>query len=70
MGIYDDRKELEQTLLPCPFCGSDGKAIMLTDKPGWGNGALHHAHCLECFCYGPLAREIVVAKDLWNRRKA
>lgn len=69
MGLYEERKALEQTLLPCPFCGSGGDTVMLTDKPSFGS-ALHYAHCLECFCDGPLAQEIVAARDLWNGRRA
>lgn len=70
MGVYEERKLLEKTLAGCPFCGSraDNGTIILTDKPSFGS-ALHYAHCLECFCDGPLAQEITVARDLWNRRK-
>ena len=51
----------EETLKPCPFCGSDDLLI-----DGHSSGA--SIECQECLAEGPFGDSHDGARELWNRR--
>jgi hypothetical protein len=56
------KKDRGPDFLPCPFCGSskvEEKPLLLS---------MRAMQCQECFCRGPEAAELIVARDRWNAR--
>lgn len=50
------------SLLPCPFCGSNGPHAVQLDTEGWA------VICPECGVIGPIVTQASDAAIRWNRR--
>ena len=64
-----NRKKLEQTLMPCPFCGSKGEL----HRKGVGDDALWIVECANDFCpasymIGNVYSSKEKAIEAWNTR--
>ncbi len=59
----------ETTLLPCPFCGSDGGEETIVDiNEGAAYTPWYQAGCRQCNYWLPGARQLDEAVAAWNRR--
>ena len=53
-------------LLPCPFCGSEGKSFIDVVSI---NNSFHVIRCFECGAQSGLAGTVEEAAAAWNRRE-
>ena len=66
-GGRSDEMTDETTLLPCPFCGGEARAVV-TIEPEYRSLDVLHVKCLECGAKGSESMDSCAAIEAWNRR--
>ena len=73
-NFYDERQEIEQSFLPCPFCGGDDIEFALihpqyNGKPEMAYWSFWQIWCSDCGCSFEEGVDDQPATEAWEKAK-